>query len=246
MRKFGLIGKKLGHSFSKKYFTAKFEKEGIPDAAYELYELASIDQLSELLKINPELKGLNVTVPYKEAVIPFLDKLDEAAARIGAVNTIRIKDGETEGFNTDYIGFKDSLIKFFPAEQGSQALVLGTGGASKAVCAVLSDLGIAFRLVSRSNKGRLLTYSDITTDVLQEYSLLINTTPLGMHPDVSSFPPIPYDSLTPQHYLYDLVYSPEETAFLRKGKASGTRVINGLEMLYGQAEAAWEVWNRVY
>lgn len=245
MRKFGLIGKKLGHSFSKKYFTAKFEHEGIQDASYELYELASIDQFPELLRSNPELIGVNVTVPYKEAVIPYLDALDSAAARIGAVNTIRVKAGRTEGFNTDYIGFRDTLLTFYPVEKQSKALVLGTGGASKAVCTALTDLGIPFQQVSRHAGSGCITYQDITATLLQPCNLIINTTPLGMHPDVNSFPAIPYEALTPQHYLYDLVYNPEITSFMEKGKASGAKVINGLGMLHGQAEAAWEIWNRV-
>lgn len=244
MRKFGLIGKKLGHSFSKKYFTEKFGQEGIQDAVYDLYELAAIDQFPDLLKANPEIVGLNVTVPYKETVIPYLDKLDEAAARIGAVNTISIKDGKSVGFNTDYIGFKEALMNFYPVKQTGKALVLGTGGASKAVRTALSDLNISFSLVSRTEGDGWFTYEAITPAMLQEYDLVINTTPLGMYPDTEALPPLPYSALTPQHYLYDLVYNPECTAFLTNGEDAGAHVINGLGMLYGQAEAAWEIWNR--
>lgn len=244
MRKFGLIGKKLGHSFSKKYFTEKFEQNGILDAVYDLYELSTIDQLPELLEANPELVGLNVTVPYKEVVIPYLDKLDKTAARIGAVNTISIKGGKTEGLNTDYIGFINALESFYPVKQPGKTLVLGTGGASKAVITALSDLDIPYQLVSRTAGGGRLTYEAVTPALLQEHDLIINTTPLGMHPDTEAFPPLPYRALTPQHYLYDLVYNPEYTAFLKKGQDAGAHIMNGLGMLYGQAEAAWKIWNK--
>lgn len=244
MRKYGLIGKKLGHSFSKKYFTEKFERENVSDATYDLYELESIDLFPGLLQRNPELCGLNVTVPYKEAVLPYLDKLDAAAARIGAVNAIRINDGKTEGYNTDYIGFKESLLKFYPIHEGSRALVLGTGGASKAVRTALDDLGISFRMVSRRAEDENLTYEGITPDLVQQYDLIINTTPLGMYPEVHTLPLLPYTFLTHHHHLYDLVYNPESTGFMEKGTEAGAQVMNGLEMLYRQAEAAWEVWNR--
>jgi shikimate dehydrogenase len=242
MRKFGLIGKKLGHSFSKQYFTAKFEKESIADATYELYELASITEFPQLLKSDPELVGLNVTVPYKEAVIPYLNELDETAAGIGAVNVIKITQGKTKGYNSDYVGFKKSLERFYPANEASKALVLGTGGASKAVCAALKNLDIKYTILSRQPKAGQLTYSDITPELLQQYQLIVNTTPLGMAPDLDSCPDIPYSALTAQHYLYDVVYNPEQTLFLQKGKAAGANTINGLEMLYGQAEAAWQIW----
>ncbi|MEJ8757917.1 shikimate dehydrogenase [Pontibacter sp. H259] len=242
MRKFGLIGKKLGHSFSKRYFTEKFAKESITDAAYELYELASIAELPQLLKSEPELVGLNVTVPYKEAVIPYLDELDKAASGIGAVNTIKIINGKTKGYNTDYIGFRDSLERFYPVQQGNNALVLGTGGAAKAVCVALLNLGINYTILSRSTKSDQLTYDALTPELLQKYKLIINTTPLGMYPAVETLPDLPYNALTPQHYLYDLVYNPEQTLFLQKGKAAGAQTINGLEMLIGQAEAAWKIW----
>lgn len=244
MRTFGLIGKKLGHSFSKEYFTEKFEEEGIQDASYELYELASMKDFPDLLGDNRQLAGLNVTVPYKEAVIPFLEALDDAAARIGAVNTISIKGGKTKGYNTDYIGFRDTLLPFYPVNEAGKALVLGTGGASKAVCAALSDLGVSYKLVSRKADAGILTYEEITPTLLQEYNLIVNTTPLGMQPDVNAFPTIPYSALTSQHYLYDLVYNPEITTFLEKGMQAGAHTKNGLNMLYGQAEAAWKIWNR--
>ncbi|WP_347157192.1 shikimate dehydrogenase family protein [Pontibacter chitinilyticus] len=244
MRKFGLIGKKLGHSFSKKYFTEKFTREGIQDTQYELYELPEASELKQLLAQEPELVGLNVTVPYKEQVLPLLDELDEAAARIGAVNTIRIsRNGRTKGFNTDYIGFKSTLEEFFPLEVRGEALVLGTGGAAKAVKAALDDLHIPYRSVSRAAGPDTLQYEEVTPDLLQRYTLLVNTTPLGMHPHVDTAPLLPYDSLTPAHYAYDLVYNPEQTLFLQQCAAAGAHTINGLKMLYRQAEAAWHIWN---
>ncbi|MBC5774144.1 shikimate dehydrogenase [Pontibacter sp. KCTC 32443] len=242
MKRYGLIGKKLGHSFSKRYFTEKFEREGIADAVYELYELGNIAELPQLLKKEPELVGLNVTVPYKQEVIPYLDELDEAAARIGAVNVIRISEGKIKGYNSDYIGFKTSLEQFYPVAQQGPALVLGTGGASKAVCAALQNLSINYTILSRSSgKGRL-TYQELTADVLQRYQLIINTTPVGMYPDVEKYPDLPYEVLTAQHYLYDLIYNPEKTLFLQKGEEAGAHILNGLAMLHGQAEAAWQIW----
>ncbi len=241
MRKFGLIGKKLGHSFSKKYFTEKFAREGIAGAQYELYELPDAQELRTLLQQEPELVGLNVTVPYKEEVLPLLDELDPAAAKIGAVNTIRISGGKTKGYNTDYIGFKASLEEFYP-HQGP-ALVLGTGGAAKAVWAALNALGIPFKSVSRTAAPDVLGYAQVTPKLLQTYPLIINTTPVGMHPNITEAPPLPYAALTPGHYLYDLVYNPGETQFMKHGAAAGAHTSNGLGMLYRQADAAWEIWN---
>ncbi|MBF8964823.1 shikimate dehydrogenase [Pontibacter sp. FD36] len=242
MRRFGLIGKKLGHSFSKRYFTAKFAKEGIADAAYELYELPDIAGFPDLLSREPELVGLNVTVPYKEAVIPYLHELDESVARIGAVNTIRLENGRTKGYNTDFIGFRDTLQQFYPADEGNKALVLGTGGAAKAVWAALDSLAIPYASVSRNPTEKQLHYDAITPEVLQAYTLIINTTPLGMAPDTDSAPAIPYETLTTGHYLYDLVYNPEETLFLQKGRLAGAKTLNGLPMLHAQANAAWKIW----
>lgn len=245
MQRYGLIGKKLGHSFSKRYFTEKFSHEGISGAVYELYELPTIAELPKLLQQEPELVGLNVTVPYKEEVIPYLDELDEAAARIGAVNTIKITAGKTKGYNTDYIGFRTSLERFYPATtQKGKALVLGSGGAAKAVCAALQDLGINYTILSRSPQPGQLTYNELTPAHLQQFQLIINTTPLGMCPDTEKCPDLPYKALLPSHYLYDLVYNPEDTLFLKKGQTAGAQTINGLEMLYGQAEAAWQIWQK--
>lgn len=241
MRKFGLIGKKLGHSFSKKYFTEKFLREGVTDAGYELYELPSAEELPQLLRQEPELVGLNVTVPYKEQVIPLLDELDEAAAKIGAVNTIKISGGRTKGYNTDYIGFRDSLEAFYPEQE--QALVLGTGGAAKAVWAALDALQIPYKCVSRQAGEEQLCYAQLTPELLQKYNLIINTTPLGMYPQVQEAPELPYESITSGHYFYDLVYNPEQTLFLQHAAGKGAKVLNGLPMLRLQAEAAWNIWN---
>lgn len=244
MRKFGLIGKKLGHSFSKKYFTEKFEREGIQEAQYELYELPEARELRALLQEETELVGLNVTVPYKEEVIPLLDELDEVAAKIGAVNTIKVNGGKTKGYNTDYIGFKDTLEAFYPQDDRKQALVLGTGGAAKAVCAALDALEIPYKSVSRNPVEQELGYGQLTSDLLLAYNLIINTTPLGMYPHTDTLPELPYHALTYQHYLYDLVYNPEQTFFLKKGALAGAKTCNGLSMLYQQADAAWAIWNK--
>lgn len=246
MRKFGLIGYPLSHSFSKKYFTEKFEREGIAGAAYELYPIESIEQLPDLLKHEPELVGLNVTIPYKQQVIPFLNDLDPKAEAIGAVNTIVINEGKLKGYNTDYHGFKDSLVKFVGANpMPPKALILGTGGASKAVKAALEDLGVAFQFVSRKSATDQLTYEDLTSTPqhVNTSTLIINTTPLGMSPKTEELPDLPYQLITPDHFLYDLVYNPLVTAYMQKGIDQGCWVKNGLEMLHGQAEKAWEIWN---
>jgi len=246
MRKFGLIGYPLSHSFSKKYFSEKFEKEGINDAQYELYPIPSIEELPSLLKDNLDLVGLNVTIPYKQQVIPFLDEIDEKAKAIGAVNTIRIENGKLKGYNTDYHGFKDSLLKFHGGRTlPNKALVLGTGGASKAVITALEDLNIEYQLVSRSSSNTNLSYDDLNTQysILNTAKLIVNTTPLGTSPDTEKLPDLPYEQLTPEHSLYDLVYNPLKTAFMQKGIDANCWVKNGLEMLHGQAEKAWEIWN---
>jgi len=247
MRKFGLIGYPLSHSFSKKYFTNKFEKEEIADAQYELFPIQSIQELPKLLRDNPDLVGLNVTIPYKEQVIPFLHHIDPKAHAIGAVNTIRIEKGKLTGYNTDYFGFKDSLVKFIGANAfPEKALILGTGGASKAVKAALDDLNIHHKFVSREPVEGQLSYESIASSpnhVLTSL-LIINTTPLGMSPNTDTLPKLPYEHLTPNHMLYDLVYNPLKTAFMQKGIEAKCWVKNGLEMLHGQAEKSWEIWNR--
>ncbi len=245
---FGLIGYPLTHSFSKKYFSEKFAREGIPGCSYELFPLEDIGQVRELLKTR-NLVGLNVTIPHKVGVIPYIDELDNTtSARIGAVNTIRIySDGSTKGFNTDYYGFKSSLQEWLDHRGDTcsnlKALVLGTGGASKAVITALEDLGTPFKMISRQAGDGTLSYDDLNEEIMYDYRLIINTTPLGMSPHVDSAPRIPYELVGPGHYLYDLVYNPEETSFLRKGSQRGAATLNGLKMLYLQAEKSWSIWN---
>ncbi len=246
MRKFGLIGYPLTHSFSKKYFTSKFEKEGLHNCGYELYEIPDIRLLPQILDANPELEGLNVTIPYKQQVIPYLHELDPACAQIGAVNCIHIQDGKLKGYNTDYIGFRDSLVSWLPKKE-IKALVLGTGGASKAVIQALKDLSIPFLCVSRSadpNSG-IISYADLNRDetYFQTYHLIINTTPLGTYPHTEAMPEINSAFVNGMHKVYDLVYNPEKTFLMRSLEARGAVVKNGLEMLYLQAEAAWKIWN---
>jgi len=241
-RLFGLIGYPLSHSFSKKYFSEKFEQEGITDCQYELFPLTAIDELPALLAAYPQLCGLNVTIPYKEQVISFLHSQNPLVAAIGACNCIRIETGQLQGFNTDAIGFQRSLQeKLLPAHR--QALVFGTGGAAKAVCYVLRQLNIDYQLVSRRKMYDQLSYEEVTEALLQTHTLLINTTPLGMYPNVTEAPPLPYQALTADHYLYDLVYNPEQTLFLEKGAAAGARTKNGMDMLVIQAEESWKIWN---
>lgn len=241
----GLIGKTLSHSFSKSYFENKFEEEKLANHSYELFELNSIEEFPELLKNNPNLVGLNVTIPYKESVIPFLDELDETAKEIGAVNTIKIsrKEGKTilKGYNTDAKGFGLS-IKPFLKNTHERALILGTGGGSKAVNYVLKNLGITTLFVSRNAKENELNYKDLNDYVMKFHKLVINTTPLGMSPNVDTFPDIPYSLLDESHTLIDLVYNPKQSQFLTKGKEEGTEILNGLSMLHHQANEAWKIW----
>lgn len=244
MRKFGLIGFPLGHSFSKKYFLDKFQKEGIKDCSFELFEIPAINQIQEIIKNNPELEGLCVTIPYKEQVIAFMDEMDPACAEIGAVNCIQIQSGKLLGNNTDYIGFKNSLEKWLESERPN-ALVLGTGGASKAVKQALKVLGIKFWTVSRSAKPGMLTYQDLKENpsFLKEFQLIINTTPVGTFPETEEIPDIPVDQFTANHRVYDLVYNPAETQLMKACLEKGGKAKNGYEMLVLQAEAAWEIWN---
>lgn len=244
MRKFGLIGYPLGHSFSKKYFTAKFEREGIEGCQFDLYEIPQVEDFSELVTNHPELEGMAVTIPYKEQVIPFLDQLDPACEVIGAVNCIQIRNGQKKGFNTDYIGFKHSLQAWL-GSQIPKALVLGTGGASKAVKQALKDLGVSFLSVSRTQAENQITYQDLVEDpaILRDYPLLINTTPLGTYPKVEGIPDIPLDQLDSKNYVYDLVYNPPVTRLMQECIARGGKAKNGQDMLELQAEAAWKIWN---
>lgn len=242
MKKFGLIGYPLGHSFSKKYFTEKFEKEGIEQAQYDTYPIESIELLPAILANNPELKGLNVTIPYKELVIPYLHKKSPVVQKINACNCIKVVDGKLEGHNTDAIGFEASLKAAFP-NLPSKALILGTGGAAKAVEYVLQQNKIQYKFVSRKPSAYSFSYEQVTPAVVKEYKLIINTTPLGMFPHVVEAPQIPYEALSNEHCLYDVVYNPEKTLFLQKGEERGAAIKNGLEMLVLQAEASWEIWN---
>ncbi|WP_114748387.1 shikimate dehydrogenase family protein [Pleomorphovibrio marinus] len=246
MKKYGLIGFPLSHSFSKKYFSEKFVKEGLSDRQYELYELPNIDAFPILLKKEKGLLGLNVTIPYKVEVIPYLDQLDPACEAIGAVNCIKISTGRLTGFNTDYIGFKESLQNWLPQIK-QKALVLGTGGASRAVVQALQDLKIPFLRVSRNDLDKMdvISYMDLldNKEILEEYTLIINTTPLGTFPNVESMPAIPVQYINDRHRVYDLVYNPEKTYLMKTLEAKGAVVKNGLEMLHLQAEAAWKIWN---
>ena len=247
MQVFGLIGYPLSHSFSKKYFSEKFEREGIKNARYELFELPDISGFPELLRQQQDIAGLNVTIPYKQQVMPYLDGLDASAEKVGAVNVIRKEGSRLTGYNSDYFGFRSSLENWRPDEgKGLQALVLGTGGASKAVTVALSDMGIPFQLISRQANNNSLSYEQLNgrPDILKSHSLIINTTPLGMSPKTEAAPDIDYSQIDSNHFLYDLVYNPAETLFMKLGKEKGARVKNGLEMLEQQAEKAWEIWNQ--
>jgi shikimate dehydrogenase len=246
MNLYGLIGFPLSHSFSKKYFTEKFAKEGIPDSAYELFELPDIREFPNLLASQPNLRGINVTIPHKQNVIPYLDALDDSARKVGAVNVIKLnREGKKTGYNSDYFGFMESLRVWLDAlgVVRPAALVLGTGGASRAVKAALTDLGIEYQVVSRQADKAVFSYEQLNADIIASHLLIINTTPLGTYPQTTTSPPIPYHALTPNHLLYDLVYNPAETEFMTQGRVRGASVHNGLSMLHLQAEKAWEIWN---
>lgn len=241
MRHFGIIGYPLLHSFSARYFNEKFATEQI-DAEYSLYPLDNgqwtMDNGQKVRQLIDTLDGFNVTLPYKQTIIPFLDRLDETAQAIGAVNVVHNR----VGYNTDCLGFIDSIRPLL-RDYDRKALVLGTGGASKAVCYGLRKLGVQPTLVSRTPKEGMLGYEDLNEIVMEEHTVIVNCTPLGMLPDVDSCPAIPYEMITARHLLFDCVYNPEETLFLHKGKAQGATIRNGMEMLTGQAKAAWEIWN---
>ncbi len=241
MRLYGLIGFPLSHSFSKKYFTEKFEKEGI-EAQYELFELPIITNLPALFEKYPTLKGLNVTIPHKKAVVPYLTRLAPSAEKVGAVNVIKIEqDGSLTGHNTDYIGFRTTLEKFIAQNKAPmQALLLGNGGAAKAVEAVLKDLNMLYTIVARA--GGQASFEELTSQMIAQHTLIVNTTPLGMMPHIDTLPALPYQALSPAHFVYDLVYNPAETLFLQKANAKGAHTHNGLAMLYAQAEEAWRIF----
>lgn len=241
MDKYGIIGYPLGHSFSRAFFTEKFQREHI-DAEYVNFEIPSADMLPGIVQANPNLRGLNVTLPHKEAVIPMLNELSDEAKEIGAVNVIRVRDGRLKGFNSDIIGFMDSIRPLLkPWHQ--HALVLGTGGASRAIRVGLQRLGIEWTYVSRTPTPGRLTYADLTSELMEHYQVIVNCSPVGMFPRVDACPDIPYQLLTGRHLLYDLVYNPQETLFLKRGAEHGAAVKNGLEMLHLQALASWRFWN---
>ena len=244
----GLIGYPLSHSFSKGYFSQKFKQEHIQGFHYELFPIESIEAFPKLLDTYPNLLGLNVTVPYKELVIPYLDELDESAAEVGAVNVIKIqKSGKLKGYNSDVYGFKQSLEHFFQETgvyiDNLNALVLGTGGASKAVMFVLKSMNIAYKTVSRSVEKGDLTYDQVSEFIINQHHLIINTTPLGMSPHLTTCPDLDYTLMTENHLLYDLVYNPAQTLFMKQGNMKGAKSMNGLEMLHLQAEKSWKIWN---
>ena len=237
MRTFGLIGKSLSHSFSESYFINKFQKEGITNAEYKKFELSNISEFPDLIK-NNQLSGINVTIPYKESIIPFLDELTPQAKTIGAVNTIQFKGDKLVGHNTDTIGFLQSISPILKGRD--KALILGNGGAAKAVKNALKTLNIEHKTVSRNS---LFNYLDINSKIIGYYVIIINTTPLGTYPNTTEFPQIPYNYLNKKHLLFDLIYNPKETEFLRFGKAKNCSIKNGLEMLEIQAESSWNIWN---
>ena len=242
MRRFGLIGKTLKHSFSKTWFTKKFSEEGIQDCSYENYELQSVDELPALISAHPDLDGINITIPYKEEVLKFLEHNDDMVKEIGACNCIKIQNGVLSGFNTDASAFQRSLSDNLQSHHQC-ALVLGSGGASKAVQFALKKMNIDFLVVTRNKKGHFIGYEDLGQEVIEGHQVIINTTPLGTYPNVDEDPPIPYEWISPQHLLFDLVYNPPKSKFLQQGEKQGARIINGYQMLAGQAEESWRIWN---
>ncbi|WP_207513188.1 shikimate dehydrogenase family protein [Longitalea luteola] len=242
MKKYGLIGFPLSHSFSQKYFTEKFQREKIDGCRYENFPLASIDEFPALIQQQSDLHGLNVTIPYKEKVIPFLTARSEVVKTIGACNCIKIENGQLTGHNTDVVGFEMSLRPLLQPFH-KKALVLGTGGAAKAVQYVLNKLDIAFLEVSRNPvTSRQIAYHQIDATVIKEHQVIINTSPLGMYPNINECPPLPYEALTETHYLFDLIYNPERTLFLQRGEERGAAIKNGHDMLIIQAEESWRIW----
>jgi shikimate dehydrogenase len=242
---FGLIGQTVSHSFSKQYFDEKFFREGLRDYHYELFPLNNIKEIETLIKDTKGLTGLNVTLPYKEQVISFLDEIDPVAKSIGAVNVIKFKDGKRKGFNTDSDAFYETLEKWLPKDNKLKALVLGSGGSSKAVQVALKKLQLEFQTVSREASKGNLTYADLEKNpkIIAKSLLIINTTPLGMHPKTETMPPIAFEEIGADHYVYDLIYNPARTQFLQKAEIHGAKIKNGLEMLHVQAEKSWTIWN---
>ncbi len=243
-KRFGLLGCNINYSFSKGYFTEKFNNENFAGCTYENFDIPEITIFPEIIKNNPDLKGLNVTIPYKEIIIPYLDKLSKKATRIGAVNTVKItQKGKLIGYNTDYYGFKKSLKPLLQPHH-KKALILGTGGASKGVAFALEELGILYTFVSREAKENAIDYKKINATTFDNYQIIINATPVGTSPNTDAFPLIPYQYFTQKHIAFDLIYNPAETQFLKKAKKCGAQTKNGLDMLIFQAEKAWEIWNK--
>lgn len=243
---FGLVGKDISYSFSKEYFTKKFKNLGLDSHRYVNFDIENITVFSEVVhRYKFELKGMNVTIPYKQDVFLYLDKVHKVAKKVGAVNTIKVtKKGTLKGYNTDVIGFRDSIVPMLK-EHHNKALILGTGGASKAIAYVFKKLDIKYKFVSRKpKKKKHISYSTLTKQMLQEYTIIVNCSPVGTFPNVDRCPEIPYEFINERHLLYDLIYNPEETLFLSKGKAQGAAIKNGYEMLERQAEASWEIWSK--
>ena len=240
--RFGLIGRNISYSFSKGYFTKKFEALNLPNHSYENFDLPEILKIKEILQKNKDLKGLNVTIPYKQDIIPFLTQLDADAEKIGAVNTIKFTEGILKGYNTDTYGFHKAIEPFLKKHH-KKALILGTGGASKAVAFVFEKLEIDYKLISRNPKKEQVSYKDLNQKLLGEYSILVNCTPLGTYPNIEQKPEIPYEYITKKHLLFDLIYNPEKTAFLKAGESRAATICNGHRMLELQAEKAWQIWN---
>lgn len=248
MKTFGLIGKNLSHSFSPDYFQNKFEQLNI-DAQYVIFEFKQITEFQKLIRERPGISGLNVTIPYKIEIIPFLNELDVVASQIGSVNTIQVIQKDKNliliGYNTDVLGFEKTLLNFLDKKDGIKALILGTGGSAAAVQFVLTKLQILYLSVSRKPKNeKEISYKDLSRKIIQENNLIINTTPIGMFPGISEAPIIPYQFLGKEHFLYDLIYNPIETEFLKRGKKQGAKTKNGMDMLTNQAEEAWKIWNQ--
>lgn len=241
---FGLIGKNISYSFSKKYFTEKFTLGNLTDCSYANFDIQSIEEFPSIISNNPDLKGLNITIPYKETVIPYLNKLSKNAAQIGAVNVIRVtKKGNLKGYNSDYYGFMKSLKPLLQPHH-KKALILGTGGAAKAISFALDQLGILYTFVTREEKEGMIDYDRINATTFDNHQIIINCTPIGTLPNTKEFPPIPYNFFTDKHIAFDLIYNPEETQFLKKAKKKGAVTKNGYEMLVLQAEKAWKIWNK--
>ncbi|GGG49023.1 shikimate 5-dehydrogenase [Croceivirga lutea] len=240
-RKFGLVGKNISYSFSSTYFSKKFEEKGLDNHSYENFDLTTIAEFPKLLE-DSNLAGLNVTIPYKEQVLPFLNDIDTTAKEIGAVNTIKFTANGIKGFNTDAIGFKQSL-KPHLTQKHCKGLILGTGGASKAIAYIFKELDIAFKYVSRTKRVGHLTYSELSKEIIQEYLVIVNCTPIGTFPNIEEKPNIPYQYIGNEHLLFDLIYNPEKTNFLKLGEEKGAKIQNGYPMLVNQAEAAWHIWN---